>query len=42
MDASGQLDDPAALPRGEVTPGSHWIEGYIVGHRVRLDILVEL
>jgi hypothetical protein len=36
MEVSGQLHVPAALPRGERAPGTHWI-GDWVGPRAVLD-----
>jgi hypothetical protein len=38
MEASGQIDAPAALPTpGERAPGTHWIGGW-VDPRVDLDL----
>jgi hypothetical protein len=39
MEVSGQLHAPVALPPGEKTPGTHWIEGW-VGPRGGLDAVV--
>jgi hypothetical protein len=36
MEVSGQLHAPAALPLGEIAPGTHWIGGW-VGPRIGQD-----
>jgi hypothetical protein len=38
MEVSDQLHTPAALPPGEVGPGTHWIGGW-VGPRAGLDVV---
>jgi hypothetical protein len=29
MEVKGQLHAPAALPQGEIVPGTHWIGGWV-------------
>jgi hypothetical protein len=36
MEVSGQLDAPAAIPRGDGAPGTHWLKGW-VGPTAGLD-----
>jgi len=40
MEVSGQLHVPAAVPPGEIAPGTHWFGGW-VGPRVGLDTVVK-
>jgi hypothetical protein len=40
MEVSGQLHSPAALPR-ERAPGTHWIGGWVVGHRAGLHMVLK-
>jgi len=40
MEVSGQLHAPAALPLGEIAPGTHWIGGW-VGPRAICDAVVK-
>jgi hypothetical protein len=37
MEMSGQLHAPAALPPGEIAPGTHWIE-----HCVYLRVCLQM